>query len=231
MPGIRAWAVVGRACQDRNAGNQGLGRDRNVWSGRKCRESGLGWGPGEPARTGTSGNRAWLPLRRAFQAGNAGNLGLGGVRESLPGREPRGIGLGCRSEGHSRTGMPGIWAWVGSGRACQDGNLGESGLAAAPKGIPGRECRELGLGWGPGEPARTGTPGNWAWVGAGEAGQDGNAGDPVLGRLMIRIRRRRDEAARWGGEMGRRDGPARWAGEMRQRDGRRNEGQRSETAT
>jgi hypothetical protein len=71
---------------------------------------------------------------------------LGGVRESLPGRESRGIGLGCRSEGHSRTGMPGIRAWVGAGEASQDGNAGNQGLAAAPKGIPGPECRESGLG-------------------------------------------------------------------------------------
>ena len=91
-----------------------------------------------------------------------------------PGRETQGSGLGCRPEGHPRTGNAGIRAWQGSGEACQDRNRGKTVLAAARKGTPGPEMREYGLGCRPEGHPRTGNAGIRAWVGAKTADQDQN---------------------------------------------------------
>jgi len=45
----------------------------------------------------------------------------------------RGSGLGCRPEGHPRTGNTGFRAWRGAGEAPQDGKVGNLGLARVRK--------------------------------------------------------------------------------------------------
>ena len=89
----------------------------------------------------------------------------------------RRIRANSAGEYSARTGNAGIRAWQGAGEACQDRNRGKPVLAAARKGIPGREMRGSGLGRGQKSQAKTKITGNWSWRGSdSSAGSDSSDG-------------------------------------------------------